>query len=270
MAPRIVVSGAAGRMGQAIAGLARESGNFELTCGIDRERLQRDQGLGQTLGFAAYEIPASAGNAIQSADVVIDFSAPDGLSSLLEHCGSALGGKALVVGTTGLSRELMQKLHELSKRSAVLVSANFSVGVNLMLGVVASAAKVLTPDRFDVEIVETHHRHKADAPSGTALLLGRVIAEARGAPFDPLRRDGRTGKTGERPSGEIGFHALRGGEVVGEHRVQFLGARERFEIVHAAADRGIFAEGALLAAGWLAGKPAGFYSMQDVLGLSQE
>jgi 4-hydroxy-tetrahydrodipicolinate reductase len=268
MAPRIVVSGAAGRMGQAIAGLARDSGNFTLACGIDRERLQPDQGLGGTLGFGTYEMPGTAASAIQNADVVIDFSAPDGLQSLLEHCGTALTGKALVVGTTGLSKELMQQLRDLSNRSAVLVSANFSIGVNLMLGVVASAAKVLSADRFDVEIVETHHRHKADAPSGTALLLGRVVAEARASALDSLRRDGRTGKTGERPTGEIGFHALRGGEVVGEHRVQFLGARERFEIAHAASDRAIFAEGALLAAGWLAGKPAGSYSMQDVLGLT--
>ena len=126
---------------------------------------------------------------------------------------------------------------------------------------------MLPPDRFDVEIVETHHRHKADAPSGTALLLGRVVAEARNSKLDEARRDGRTGKTGERAQGEIAFHALRGGEVVGEHRVLFLGAHERFEMAHAAADRGLFAEGALLAARWLLDKPAGMYSMKDVLGL---
>src|SRR5688500_19025392 len=270
MPARMAVSGAMGRMGRAIAGLARDSSVFVLGCVIDREPPRLEDPIARQLGFPIYETPSSAAAAIQQADVVIDFSAPDGLQALLEHCGDALAGKALVVGTTGLSTALQRQLNQASQRTAIIVSANYSVGVNLMLGVVASAAKVLAADRFDVEITEAHHRHKADAPSGTALLLGRVIAEARGTAFDPLRRDGRTGKTGERPSGEIGFHALRGGEVVGEHRVQFLGARERFEIVHAAADRGIFAEGALLAAGWLAGKPAGFYSMQDVLGLSQE
>jgi 4-hydroxy-tetrahydrodipicolinate reductase len=126
---------------------------------------------------------------------------------------------------------------------------------------------VLPAERFDVEIVETHHRHKADAPSGTALLLGGVVADGRGSPLSESRRDGRSGKTGERTRGEIGFHSLRGGEIVGEHRVLFLGERERFEIAHAAADRGVFAEGALQAARWLVGKPAGLYSMADVLGL---
>ncbi len=257
-------------MGQAIAGLTRDSPHFVLACGIDKVRLAPDDATAQQLGYPVYETPATAASAIQTADVVIDFSAPEGLQGLLEHCGDALAGKALVVGTTGLSKDLQRRLQELSGRSAVIVSANYSIGVNLMLGVVASAAKVLNADRFDVEIVEAHHRHKADAPSGTALLLGRVIAEARGASLDAVRRDGRTGKTGERPRGEIGFHALRGGEVVGEHRVQFLGARERFEIAHAASDRSIFAEGALLAAQWLVGKPAGMYSMQDVLGLQHE
>ncbi|MEX2283658.1 MAG: 4-hydroxy-tetrahydrodipicolinate reductase [Gemmatimonadota bacterium] len=267
MPARIVVSGALGRMGQTIAGLARDSSAFVLSCGIDRERPAPEDPIARQLGFAVYETPSSAAAAIQQADVVIDFSAPDGLQALLDHCGAALAGKALVVGTTGLSNELQHQLRQASEHAAIMVSANYSIGVNLMLGVVASAAKVLTADRFDVEIVEAHHRHKADAPSGTALLLGRVIAEARGVTLDAVRRDGRAGKTGERPTGEIGFHALRGGEVVGEHRVQFLGGRERFEITHAASDRAIFAEGALIAAQWLAGKPAGMYSMQDVLDL---
>jgi 4-hydroxy-tetrahydrodipicolinate reductase len=265
MAPRIVISGATGRMGQTLMGLIAKSGDFELLCGIDRERLEAD--AARAIGFPAVETAETAGAAIVGADALIDFSAPEGLQTLLERCAGPLERKALVVGTTGLNAELQQKLQALSKRAPVIVSANYSIGVNLMLGVVASAARVLAADRYDVEIVETHHRHKADAPSGTALLLGKVVADARGQDLSAVRRDGRSGKSGERPIGEVGLHALRGGEVVGEHRVMFLGSSERFEIVHAAADRALFAEGALLAAKFLVGKPAGMYTMQDVLGL---
>ena len=265
MPAKVVISGATGRMGQTVAALLRQTADWQLVGGIDRETLPADAAAAR--GFPAIETAPVAMGAIRSADVIIDFSAPEGLQALLQHQSLNLAGKALVVGTTGLTPEVRSALESMSKHAPVIVSANYSVGVNLMLGVVAAAARVLAADRFDVEISETHHRHKADAPSGTALLLGRTIAEARGQTLDAVRRDGRSGSTGERTRGEIGFHALRGGEVVGEHRVAFLGAHERFEIAHAAADRGLFAEGALLAAHWLIGKPAGMYTMRDVLGL---
>lgn len=150
---------------------------------------------------------------------------------------------------------------------AVLQAANFSIGVNLLLRLAEEAARTLPAEGYDVEIVETHHRRKADAPSGTALALGRAVAAGREARLEELRRDGRSGVTGERAVGEIGMHALRGGDVVGEHQVLFIGARERIELTHAAGDRALFADGALLAARWIAGKQPGRYQMREVLGL---
>jgi 4-hydroxy-tetrahydrodipicolinate reductase len=261
----VVISGATGRMGRTLAALIGPTTEWELVAGIDRAPLARAQA--QAHGFPAIMTAAEADQAVRAAHVVLDFSAPEGLSTLLARQAQNLAGKVLVVGTTGLTNDGLAALDRAAKQTAVILSANYSVAVNLMLDLVGNAARVLPADRFDVEIVETHHRHKADAPSGTALLLGKVIAEARETALEANRRDGRTGKTGERTTGEIAFHALRGGEVVGEHRVLFLGAHERFEIAHAAADRGLFAEGALLAARWLIGKPAGRYTMKDVLGL---
>ena len=265
MPVRAVISGATGRMGHALVALIDGSKEFVLAGGINRERCSAAGAL--KFGFEAIETSETAADMIAKSDVVLDFSAPEGLQSLLSHRGRELEGKAIVVGTTGLNSEILRLLAQASHKSPVIISANYSIGVNLMLGLVAAAARVLPPDRFDVEIVETHHRHKADAPSGTALMLGRAVADARNASLEKLRRDGRSGKSGERPYGEIGFHALRGGEVAGEHRVEFLGARERFEIAHAAADRYVFAEGALSAAKWLVRQKPGSYSMKDVLGI---
>ncbi|MGH7470823.1 MAG: 4-hydroxy-tetrahydrodipicolinate reductase [Longimicrobiales bacterium] len=262
---KVVISGATGRMGQTLAALIETSAEWELVGGIDRDAFSG--GAAEAHGFSSIVTAQDADRVIRAADVVLDFSAPEGLANLLARQTQNLAGKVLVVGTTGLSPDGLAALERSAQHSAVMLSANYSVGVNLMLDLVANAARVLPAHGFDVEIVETHHRHKADAPSGTALLLGKVIAEARGMALEPARRDGRSGKTGERAQGEIAFHALRGGEVVGEHRVLFLGAHQRFEIAHAAADRGLFAEGALLAARWLMGKPPGRYTMKDVLGL---
>ena len=265
MPTRVVISGATGRMGQALVALIRADQSLSIAGGIDQH--EHSSAEAEKYGFPAIVPVEDAARVLANADVVIDFSAPGGLRTLLQSNGDAFSGKAIVIGTTGLDEALHGLIRTAAQKSAVIQSANYSVGVNLMLGVVAAAARVLPAERFDVEIIETHHRHKADAPSGTALLLGRTVADARATRLEESRRDGRTGQTGERPEGEIAFHALRGGEVVGEHRVLFLGAHERFEIVHAAADRGLFAEGALLAAKWLIGKPTGLYTMKDVLGL---
>lgn len=265
MSVKIVVSGVRGRMGQTLVRLIRESPDLQLAGGIDREATTGDDA--HSPGLDRIETADSAAQMILAADVVIDFSAPEAIADLVNRRAGELTGKALLVGTTGLDNDAQQALKKLSSSVAVLVAANFSVGVNLMLGMVEAAARVLPADRFDVEIVEAHHRHKADAPSGTALALGRVVAAARGVDLETVQRDGRSGKPGARPEGEIGFHAMRGGEVVGEHRVFFVGARERFEIAHAASDRALFADGALTAAHWISGKAAGWYTMKDVLGL---
>jgi 4-hydroxy-tetrahydrodipicolinate reductase len=260
----LAVNGASGRMGRAIASLVRAQPDLRLAGGIDASPLPEDEAA--LLGYPRIVTPALAAEVIGDAQVVLDFSSPRGLAALLEDHGTALGGRALLVGTTGLG-EIERNLLRVAERDvAVLQAANFSVGVNLLLRLVEEAARALPADRYDVEIVETHHRRKADAPSGTALELGRAVAVGRGMVLDQVRRDGRTGAVGSRQRGEIAFHAVRGGGVVGEHTVLFLGERERIELSHAASDRDLLAEGALLAARWLAGKAPGRYTMTQVLG----
>lgn len=266
MPTKVVISGATGRMGQTLVSLIAHARDIELVGGIDRER--KTGGDAARYGFRTIETAETAAEMLQDADVVLDFSAVAGLQALLAQRGADLAGKGLVIGTTGLTPDVLRLLAHASITSAVIVSANFSVGVNLVLGLVDAAARVLGPDRFDVEIVEAHHNRKIDAPSGTALALGHAVANGRGVALESLRRDGRSGHTGQRGHGEIGFHALRGGDIVGEHTVHFIGTRERIEIAHKAQDRALFAEGALVAASWISGKPAGSYSMKEVLGLA--
>ncbi|MGQ0561944.1 MAG: 4-hydroxy-tetrahydrodipicolinate reductase [Gemmatimonadota bacterium] len=263
---KVVISGATGRMGQTLVSLIAQSRDFELAGGIDRER--RVGGEAARYGFRTIETADSAAEMVQGAGVVLDFSAVAGLQALLTQRATDLGGKSLVIGTTGLTPEVLRLLAQTSITSAVIVSANFSVGVNLMLGLVDAAARVLGPDRFDVEIVEAHHARKVDAPSGTAVALGHAVANGRGVALESFRRDGRSGNTGPRSAGEIGFHALRGGDIVGEHHVHFIGPRERIEIAHKAQDRALFAEGALVATKWINGREPGSYSMKEVLGLA--
>lgn len=257
---RVAISGATGRMGQALARLAAEDG-VEVVGGIGR------LAGGPEPAFPVVEQSSAAADLLQRSDVVVDFSSPGLLRALLDEHGERLAGKALVVGTTGLSDADRERLAAQASRTAVLVAANFSVGVNLLLSLAEQAARALG-EEFDVEIVEAHHRRKVDAPSGTALVLGEAVARGRAVELGSVRRDGRSGETGERPRGEIGFHSLRGGDVVGEHRVQLIGERERVELAHVATDRELFAAGALRAARWMRGRPAGEYSMRDVLDLT--
>lgn len=266
MSINVVISGATGRMGQTLVSLISHDRNFNLLGGIEKER--KVGGEAARYGFRTIETAEGAGEMLRDAEVLLDFSAVSGLQYLLEQRSADLAGKGVIVGTTGLTPDVLRLLANASITSAVIISANFSVGVNLLLGLVDAAARVLGPERYDVEIVETHHRQKVDAPSGTALAIGYAVANGRGVPLETLRRDGRSGTTGLRPAGEVGFHALRGGDVVGDHRVHFIGTRERIEIAHSAQDRAIFAEGALVAAKWLKGQPAGSYSMKEVLGLA--
>jgi 4-hydroxy-tetrahydrodipicolinate reductase len=249
-------------MGRTLAQLASTASDLELMGGIDREAAPAGAD-----GYPVVATTDACAPLLDNADVVLDFSAPEALSALLEAHTSALAGRALVIGTTGLTDRINDALEHAARSSAVLVAANFSIGVNVLLALTEQAAHALSADAFDAEIVEAHHRNKVDAPSGTALALGRALAAGWNCSLDEVRRDGRTGNTGVRPRGEIGLHAVRGGDVVGEHRVMFLGARERVELAHVASDRAVFAEGALLATRWIAGKPPGRYSMRDVLGI---
>jgi 4-hydroxy-tetrahydrodipicolinate reductase len=200
---------------------------------------------------------------MSGADVVIDFSTAIAAAALAPR--AAESGVALVVGTTGLDEAAQQALSAASLRVPVVRSANMSLGVNVLLGLLPRVSGALRD--YDAEIVEVHHRMKKDAPSGTALMMEQAVAAARG--LDPIaaRKNGREGMVGQRTDAEIGLHAVRGGDVVGEHTAYFFGPGERIEISHRATDRGIFARGAVRAAQWVSGRPPGGYDMQDVLGL---
>jgi 4-hydroxy-tetrahydrodipicolinate reductase len=197
-------------------------------------------------------------------DVAIDVSQPQGSVAMATRC--AADGIPLVIGTTGHSNDQLDKLREAAARIAMVLSPNFSVGVNLLFWLTERTSGILGPE-FDAEIVELHHRLKKDSPSGTAKRLGEIIAKTRSLEYAQAARHGREGLVGERRSNEIGVHAIRGGDIVGEHTVYFAGAGERIELTHRASSRDTFAQGALRTAGWLIGKPAGWYEMQDVLGL---
>lgn len=260
----IVLCGVGGRMGQTVVRLARELDDVDVFAGIDRHVASGEPA--RVLGVERIVGMEDAAEVIARADVVLDFSSPEGVRTLLNRHADALAGRAIVIGTTGLEPDDEEAIDALARRAAVLVAANFSVGINLLLRFAEQAARVLG-EAYDVEIVEVHHGGKVDAPSGTALALGRAVAGGRGAGLERVRRDGRSVDSGARVSGEIGFHALRGGSVAGEHRVHFLGARERIELAHQAEDRALFADGALKAARWMTGRSAGRYTMNDVLGL---
>ena len=239
----IGILGSDGRMGRAIADAATAAG-VPVAGGVDR-------------GGDAGALAAAAG-------VLIDFSSPDALDAHLAAARAA--GTPILVGTTGLSATHHAAIDAAARDVAVLQTGNTSLGVTLLATLVEQAAARLG-SAWDVEIVEVHHRHKVDAPSGTALLLGEAAAAGRGIDLETVRVGGRDGVTGARPEGAIGFAALRGGSVVGDHRVILAGEGERIELAHVAEDRGLFARGAVKAALWLAGQPAGRYAMRDVLGL---
>jgi 4-hydroxy-tetrahydrodipicolinate reductase len=241
----IGIVGGKGRMGRAIAALLTEH---------DKARLAgaADQG-DDVLRLAA------------DCDVLIDFSTPAALAATLEAARAAQ--RPVVVGTTGLAADHHRAIDDAAAGLAVLQAANTSLGVNLLSFLVREAASRLGPD-WDIEILEMHHRHKVDAPSGTALLLGEAAAQGRGVELDAVRAQGRDGLTGPRAAGEIGFAVLRGGSVAGDHQVILAGEGERIELGHRAESRAIFARGALRAALWLHGRPPGRYGMAEVLGLA--
>jgi 4-hydroxy-tetrahydrodipicolinate reductase len=192
--------------------------------------------------------------------VVLDFTRPEGTLACLEHA------RAMVIGTTGFTEEDKDRIAEAAKRIPIVQAANFAVGVNTVYKLAETAARILG-DAYDVEIIEAHHRHKVDAPSGTALHLGQLVAQALGRDLEKNAVFGRKGDLGERKAKQIGFHAIRGGDIVGEHTVMFAGSGERIEVTVRSQSRTTYAAGALRAAKWLAGRPPGLYGMADVLSL---
>jgi 4-hydroxy-tetrahydrodipicolinate reductase len=217
--------------------------------------------IGQAAG--ALRISADLG-ALADADVLVDFTRPEGTLAHLEACLKL--NRRMVIGTTGFSAAQTARLAEAARRIPIVLSPNFAIGVNVVFRLAQTAASALG-DAYDVEIVEAHHRHKVDAPSGTALKLGELVAQALGRDLGKVATHGRHGDTGERPTKAIGFHAIRGGDIVGEHTVIFAGQGERVEVAVRSQSRSTYAAGALRAAKWLAGRAPGLYDMFDVLGL---
>jgi len=258
----MAVNGAAGRMGQRLVALIAGDPACTLVAaleGQDHPRLGED--AGRVAGGESLGIPL-AHDLTTAPDVLVDFSTPAAILERLDVCSRNRIG--MVIGTTGLTDEDLKQIQTAAHQTAVLVEPNMSLGINLLYDLAAQAACALT-DAFDVEIVETHHRFKADAPSGTALALARTVCEATDRRFEKTVVFGREGHTGVRPTGEIGIHAVRAGDVVGEHRLIFSGLGERVELVHVAHTRDAFARGALRAAKVIARSPAGLYTMRDVL-----
>jgi len=266
---RVSVHGAAGRMGRSIVKVLVEDRGATLVSAIDRgghSALGQDAGvlagLAEPLGVA---LTSSLEAALERAEVVIDFSLPDAATSLFVAC--AHRRIAAVVGTTGLDAAARAALDTLCKVAPVVVAPNYSIGVNALWALAAQAVRLLGPE-YDIEIVEMHHRHKVDAPSGTAVRLLDVVAQARGVDAARAVRPGRAGQVGARTTDEIGVHALRGGDVVGDHTLVLAGPGERIELTHRAHSREIFALGAVKAAHFVVGRPPGLYEMADVLGIT--
>jgi 4-hydroxy-tetrahydrodipicolinate reductase len=264
---RLIVAGAGGRMGRTLVKAIAEAKGFALSGALEDVRsplVGSDAGMLAGLGENGIKLVAVAGPLMEKADGIIDFTAPAatvGFAAL-----AAASHKVHIIGTTGLSAADDAKIKDAAKTAVIVKSGNMSLGVNLLAALTRRVAKTLD-NSFDIEILEMHHNQKVDAPSGTALMLGRAAAEGRGIDLDQHAVKSRDGHTGARKAGDIGFASLRGGSVVGEHSVIFAGQAERVELVHKAEDRMIFARGALHAAAWARAQKPGLYSMMDVLGL---
>ena len=244
MSLRVAIAGANGRMGRALLEAIASSGDATLA--------------------SSFDVGDDVRAALAQADVVIDFTRPEGTLAHLAACREAKC--ALVIGTTGFASAQLDEIRAAAREVAIVMSPNMSIGVNVAFNLVDLAARALGPD-YDVEVFEMHHKLKVDAPSGTALKLGEVVAKARGTTLDKDGAFARHGVTGERKAGAIGFSVARGGDIVGDHTVYFAGPGERIEITHRSASRATYAQGALRAARFLNGKPPGLYDMADVLGL---
>lgn len=265
---RLVVAGAAGRMGRMLVQIIHETEGAVLAGALEREgspALGQDAGQLAGVGANGVKISADALAVLAQADGLIDFTSP---AATVAYAGLAAQARIVhVIGTTGLAATDIEKIDAAARHAVVVRSGNMSLGVNLLAGLVKKVAQTLGED-YDIEIVEMHHRMKVDAPSGTALLLGEAAAKGRKIDLNARSVRARDGHTGARNSGDIGFATLRGGTVVGDHQVIFAGSGERLELAHRAEDRGIFARGAVKAALWGHGRKPGHYNMADVLGLS--
>lgn len=264
---RIAIHGAAGRMGRALLDAAQGHDGLTVVAAVEHDgstAIGADAGL---LGQAGAGVPVTTLAEAAEFDVLVDFSLPDASLAAIRWCREQ--GRAVVTGTTGFSATQTAELAELATAIPVVQAPNFSVGVNLALKLIAQAASVMG-DSADIEVIGAHHRHKVDSPSGTALAMGRAAADALGRDLEQCAVYGREGAHGERSREEIGFVTIHAGDIVGDHTVLFAADGERIEITHKASNRSIFANGALRAATWLAGRPAGLYSMQDVLGIKAD
>ncbi len=266
---RIAIAGAAGRMGRNLVKAAHHNTHSSVGAGSERpESSLVGVDVGELCGVGHFDI-ALVDNlelAIDKFDVIVDFTSPVSTLANIELCKKY--GKKLVIGTTGFTDDERTLIDEAAKVIPIVMAPNYSVGVNLVFKLLEKAAKVMG-DYCDIEIVEAHHRHKVDAPSGTAIGMGEAIAGAMGNKLSDVAVYAREGITGERTRDEIGFATIRAGDIVGEHTAMFADIGERVEITHKATDRMTFANGAIRAAVWLNEKPAGFYSMTDVLGLNE-
>ena len=264
---RIAVLGAAGRMGKALIEAVQQAPGAALAAAVDRpdsSLIGADAGELAGVGRLGVALVGDLASVVDAFDVLIDFTHPTVTLKNLEICRQA--GKAMVIGTTGFSVEEKQRLAEAAREIPIVFAANFSVGVNLCLKLLDTAARVLGDD-VDIEIIEAHHRHKVDAPSGTALRMGEVVANALGRDLQKVAVYGREGQTGARARETIGFATVRAGDVVGDHTVLFAAEGERVEITHKASSRMTFAKGAVRSALWLEGRAPALYDMQDVLEL---
>jgi 4-hydroxy-tetrahydrodipicolinate reductase len=256
---QVVVAGAGGKMGQTLIEAVLADKTLELGAALDAPG---SPALGRKIG--GVRVGSDIGRALAGGDVLIDFTRPEGTIEHLEACARL--GKSIVIGTTGIPGSLRKAILQAGRRIPIAMSPNFAIGVNAVFKLAEVAAGILGND-FDVEIVEAHHRQKVDAPSGTALKLGEIIAARLKRNLKKEAKHGREGDVGARPARQIGFHAIRGGDIVGEHSVLFAGAGERVEITVRSQSRMTYALGALRAATFLRGKRAGLYDMNDVLGL---
>jgi 4-hydroxy-tetrahydrodipicolinate reductase len=264
---KAVVAGASGRMGKRLIALVRESTDFQIVGAVERREhvdVGRDAGEVAGVGPLGVSIVDAIGKALPGAQVLLDFTAPAAAMQNLEAASQA--GVATVVGTTGLSGADLKRAREMAAKVPCVQSPNMSVGVNVLYGVLSQVARTLG-DGYDIEVIEAHHHFKKDSPSGTAERMAHVLAEALGRDLRDVGVYGRYGIVGERKREEIGIHAIRAGDIVGEHTILFGGMGERIEITHRAHSRDNFAFGALRAGRWVVGKPPGLYDMLDVLGL---
>lgn len=264
---KTAIIGACGRMGQSISSVLANDENIEITgAGELKDHPLIGVSLGEVIGNkdVLVKITDNIAKACKDAEVIVDFTSPESTLNNIEYAGK--NGKSIVIGTTGFNNTERKKLENLASEVPCVLSPNMSIGVNILFEISKKVAS-LVGDSYDIEIVEAHHRKKVDSPSGTALGLARAVCEGIGVDLDAVARYERHGNIGERKKGEIGIQTVRGGDVVGDHTVMFLGDGERIELTHKASSRDNFSKGVLIAVKWVHGKAPGLYSMKDVLGL---